>query len=408
MTTLAYFDCPAGLAGDMCLGALVDAGVPLDYLASQLMRLGLSDTYTLRQETVHKRGQRATKVHVELNSSDTHHRHWPDIAALIRTAGLPPKVTTWSLAVFEALAKAEGTVHGIPPEKVHFHEVGAIDAIVDIVGTCLGLDWLGVERIDCSALPTGGGTVETAHGRLPVPTPAVLELCRAHRIPLYGNGIDRELVTPTGAALMAALASGFGPAPGITLERVGLGAGTWELPIPNLARLWVGYPYSSSSGPDSRETVAVLETQIDDFSPQGIAYASECLGAAGALDVFTQAIGMKKGRPAVLLTVICTPDLANTCEGILFRETPTLGVRHTLQQRRILERAIHTLDTRFGPVRVKVARLGSQVVNVQPEYEDCAQIARTTQRPWREIHQFILHQWHTRADLAADSTGPSE
>lgn len=408
MSTLAYFDCPAGLAGDMCLGALVDAGVPLDYLASQLKRLGLPDSYTLRQEAVYKRGQRATKVHVELNPIDAHHRHWPDIAALIRTAGLPPQATAWSLAVFEALAKAEGVVHGIPPETVHFHEVGAIDAIVDIVGTCLGLDWLNVETIYCSALPTGGGTVETAHGRLPVPTPAVLELCRAHQIPLYGNGIDRELVTPTGAALMAVLAAQFGSAPAMTLERVGLGAGTWDLLIPNLVRLWVGNPSASPSDPSQRETVAVLETQIDDFSPQGIAYASECLWGAGALEVFTQAIGMKKGRPAVLLTVICAPAVVPTCEGILFRETPTLGVRHTLQQRRILDRAVYSLDTEFGPVRVKVARLGDQVVNVQPEYEDCAQIARTTQRPWREIHQHILCQWHTCADLAADFTGHRE
>ncbi|MGJ3246682.1 MAG: nickel pincer cofactor biosynthesis protein LarC [Elainellaceae cyanobacterium] len=483
MKTLAYLDCQAGIAGDMCLGALVDAGFPIDYLSEQLERLGISDEYGLNVERVHRNGQIATKVHVELpdqtavrseiqsshptdshsmhnhpthstsedqseanghaDQATNHHstaRHLPEIEHLIRSAHLPPRAETWSLAVFRRLAEAEGAVHGISPNTVHFHEVGATDAIVDIVGTCLGFDWLGIDHLYCSAFPTGGGTVRAAHGRLPVPVPAVLKLWELRQVPIYSNGIERELVTPTGAAIATALATAFGSPPAMRLNRVGLGAGSRQLPIPNLLRLWIGdgelpmgrsahassaqeaeghhaEQWSSSHperSPDANqadlkpsagaahrsllETVAVLQTQIDDLNPQAIGYTFDCLFAVGALDVFTQAIGMKKSRPGISLTVICRPEAIARCEDILFRETTTLGIRRFQQERAALYRDIETVNTPHGSIRIKVARLTNEgnPVNVQPEYEDCARLAQHLQLPWREVHQMAVDCWHTQ------------
>ncbi|GBF79368.1 nickel pincer cofactor biosynthesis protein LarC [Aphanothece sacrum] len=254
MKKIAYLECPTGIAGDMCLGALVDSGVPLEYLIEQLQGLGIADEYRLWAEKVHRQGQLATKVHVELVTSTphthesphhhhSHHppaRHLPEIELMIEQAKLPPRATQWSLEVFRQLAIAEGAVHGVAPSKVHFHEVGATDAIVDIVGTCLGLDWLDIEGLYCSGMPTGGGTVWAAHGRLPVPVPAVMKLWESRQVPIYSNGIDKELVTPTGAAIAISLALSFGESPQMKLEKVGLGAGSQELSIPNILRLWIG------------------------------------------------------------------------------------------------------------------------------------------------------------------------
>ncbi len=464
----------------MCLGALVHAGVPLNYLVETLEKLGISEEYKLWADLVQRNGQQATKVFVELvsgshshphpsdhpphpvhssdhahsnhaadshaaahssdsspdSSADFNHSHshsparnLPQIEALIRSAHLPPRTEAWSLAVFRRLAEAEAAVHGIPPEQVHFHEVGATDAIVDIVGTCAGLDWLGVDGIYCSALPIGGGTVWAAHGRLPVPAPAVLKLWEMRQVPVYSNGIDRELVTPTGAALVTTLADRFGAPPPMILQKVGLGAGSRDLPIPNILRLWVGTSDNAETGriaqvvdrslhqgsthhqdfthhqgstyqePDhplgQQETVTVLETQIDDLTPQAIGYVMEQLLQAGALDVFTQPVGMKKSRPGLLLTVICRPEQTADCEAIVFQETTTLGIRRSQQARTALHREIETVTTVHGAVRVKVARLASgAVANVQPEYEDCVQIARQTQQPWREIHRLALASWY--------------
>ncbi|HEY9622417.1 MAG TPA: nickel pincer cofactor biosynthesis protein LarC [Crinalium sp.] len=494
MTKLAYLECPTGLAGDMCLGALVDAGVPLEYLVEQLQRLGVADEYKLWAEKVLRNGQQATKVHVDLLSpadfpvpveadvdphttfnhtsnlvqatpphSHTSHshshdhsphrhphshspnphstlqhptpntqhpptRHLPEIEHLIHSAQLPKRVEAWSIAIFQRLAAAEGAVHGISPEEVHFHEVGATDAIVDIVGTCLGLDWLGIDELYCSPMPTGGGVIRAAHGQLPVPTPAVLKLWEMRQVPIYHNGIERELVTPTGAAIATTLATQFGPPPPMTLHKVGLGAGSRNLPIPNIVRLWIGEAGAKaddrrqtaestvaglsslqsellvrtreSSGDEQTapeaETIAVLETQIDDLNPQAIGYVFEALFVAGAVDVFTQAVGMKKSRPGVLLSVICHLEQKAACEAVLFRETTTLGIRCSIQQRTILNRVIQMVETNYGPVRVKIAQqhANGPVMNVQPEYEDCAAIARQHDIPWKEVHQAALQAWH--------------
>lgn len=418
MSKIAYLDCPTGIAGDMCLGALVDLGVPLAYLTECLDRLGISQEYELSAESVHRNGQRATKIHVKLQSdtkhdhehshhdhdhdrkqSHDHHahhdklRHLPEIEKMIYGAKLPPRAEAWSLAVFRQLAIAEGAVHGIAPEHVHFHEVGAIDAIVDIVGTCLGLDWLSVDRIVCSPLPTGGGTVWAAHGRLPVPVPAVLKLFELRQVPIYSNGIEKELVTPTGAAIVTTLAKSFSAPPKMTLQKVGLGAGTIDLPIPNMIRIWIGTTEEPSQSA-TPETVTVLETQIDDLNPQAIGYLFEPLLEAGALDVFTQAISMKKSRPGILLTVICSPEKVADCETILFRETTTLGIRRTTQQRTVLDRRFEQVNTEYGAVQVKIASRNGAIVNVQPEYEDCVRIARKVDLPWREVHRMVLQTWH--------------
>ncbi|MEH1867329.1 MAG: nickel pincer cofactor biosynthesis protein LarC [Nostoc sp.] len=424
MNKIAYLQCPTGISGDMCLGALVSLGVPVEYLIEKLNGLGIEQEYQLRAELVQRNGQQATKVHVDLVHDRHHHdhhdhehnhhhtRHLPEIEQMILKAGLPSRAEAWSLAVFRQLAVAEGAVHGISPEKVHFHEVGAIDAIVDIVGTCLGLDWLGIESNDegwpllyCSAFPTGGGTVRAAHGQMAVPVPAVLKLWEMRGCPVYSNGIDRELVTPTGAAIATTLVRDFGSPPAIAIKQVGLGAGTINLPIPNILRLWLGESTSLQSNfsnygdtSSNLETISVLETQIDDLNPQAIGYVFEALFAAGAVDVFTQAIGMKKSRPGILLTVICHPEDLLSCEAVIFRETTTLGIRRTTQQRAILQREIQQVEIEYGKVRVKVAWKGQSpekvIANVQPEYEDCAELARKHNIPWREIQRLALQNWY--------------
>jgi pyridinium-3,5-bisthiocarboxylic acid mononucleotide nickel chelatase len=410
---------------------LVHAGVPLDYLQTQLDCLGISDEFQLRVEPVLRNGQAATKLYVDIPGdlepsrirdeetphtqpshdhahehphphSGDHHpsapsRSWLQIEAFIRSANVPARPKAWSLATFENLARAEAAVHGVDLEAVHFHEVGATDAIVDIVGTCLGLDWLNVDAIHCSALPTGGGTVMTDHGRLPVPTPAVLKLWERYPVPVYSNGIERELVTPTGAALMVTLATQFGSAPAMRLNTLGLGAGNRNFPIPNILRLWIGEADDAAIAAIAQETIAVLETQIDDLNPQAIAYTLEELLAAGALDVFTQAIGMKKSRSGLLLSVLCKPDLVATCEAILFRETTTLGIRRSLQTRTVLNRMIQSVETPYGSVRIKLAGAGilpEQASQIQPEYEDCATLARQHNIPWREVHRLALQSWY--------------
>ena len=402
MSKCAYLECPTGIAGDMCLGALVDGGVPWQYLIDRLQGLGIEQEYQLRVEKVHRQGQLATKVHVDLLNTklashhhERHHdsaRHLPEIEQIIKSAELPPRVTEWSLQIFHNLALAESAVHGIEPEKVHFHEVGATDAIVDIVGTCLGLDWLEIEQLYCSPWPTGGGTVKAAHGILPVPVPAVLKLWETRNVPVYSNNITKELVTPTGAAIAVTLATSFGSPPAMKIDKIGLGAGSSDLAIPNILRLWLGTTDSTASY--KQENISVLETQIDDLNPQAIAYTLEQLLAAGALDVFTQSIGMKKSRTGILLTIICPPAKVSICQQIIFRETTTLGIRQQTQTRSILEREIHSVATNYGVVRVKVASQEREVINIQPEYEDCAMIARKNNLPWRTIHQMALDAWH--------------
>lgn len=391
MKKIVYLQCPTGIAGDMCLGALVDVGVSLEYLIESLHGLGIQEEYFLRTEKVHRQGQIATKFYVDLIHHHHHyHRHLPDIQELITNANLPPQVTKWSLAIFEKLAIAESEVHGILPEKVHFHEVGATDAIIDIVGTCLGLDYLGVDELYCSPLPTGGGTVKAAHGILSVPVPAVLGLLQTRHVTIYSNGIEKELVTPTGAAIVTTLAQEFGDAPEMQLEKIGFGAGSKDLSQPNILQLWLGTKKESDL---TLEKVVVLETQIDDMNPQVFGYLFEQLLTIGVNDVFTQPIGMKKSRTGILLTVICTLDKINLCEDVIFRETTTLGIRRRFETRNILPREIIKINTKYGEVRVKIATKNGVIINIQPEYEDCAILAKKHHISWQLIHQNALNSY---------------
>lgn len=409
MKKIGYLDCSAGIAGDMCLGALVDSGVPLEYLVEKLQGLGIEAEYRLWKEQVRRQGQLATKVHVDLlkdHKSTAHHhshnyhaRHLSEIESMIKQASLSPQATQWSLDIFRQLAIAEGAVHGVEPEKVHFHEVGSTDAIVDIVGTCLGLDWLGIEALYCSPMPTGGGIVWAAHGYLPVPVPAVIKLWEFGQVPIYGNDINKELVTPTGVAIAVTLASGFGSLPPMKLQQVGSGAGSQELVIPNILKIWIG-EVTDNNTISNFEKIAVLETQIDDLNPQVFSYLFERLFGVGAVDVFTQAIGMKKSRPGILLTVICPLDKIADCEKIIFQETTTLGIRYLIQDRFTLNREIQEIKTDYGVVKVKIASQTNgnhkTIINVQPEYEDCTVLARKTNQPLQNIQQMVLSIWHKK------------
>ncbi|MGY4611021.1 nickel pincer cofactor biosynthesis protein LarC [Thermostichus sp. MS-CIW-38] len=392
---IAYFDCAAGIAGDMCLGALLDCGVPLEYLNRQLQALGIEGEYSLQVSRVQRCGQPALQAVVEVlgsQSGGSLARHWAEIQALIAGSQLSPAIKARSLAVFEKLAQAEAKVHQVPVEKVHFHEVGAVDALVDIVGTCIGLDWLQVERVLSSPHPIGGGWVSTEHGKLAVPVPAVIELWEMGRVPVFSNGVEAELVTPTGAALAVALAEEFGPCPPMRVEKVGRGAGAQELPIPNVFRLWIG----EADGGELTETVSVLQTQIDDLNPQVIAYTCEQLLALGAWDVFTQPITMKQGRPGILLTVICPPDRVPECQDLIFRETTTLGIRHFQQQRTLLERVIERVETPYGLVDIKVARHHGRIVNAQPEFRDCVARAQEFHVPVQTVWLAAQSAWQNR------------
>ena len=492
MKTIAYFDCPSGISGDMCLGAVLDAGVPLSYLRRYLSLLGLDREFTLTARETIKQGQRAMQAQVTLavqpdadpqslpmqagaahgHSLPTGHSHrspeppapsavdhthgpshpgesgkeeaadrkvrphgsarnLPTIEQLIAEAALPRRVIDWCLAIFRRLGEAEAAVHGIPIDQVHFHEVGATDAIVDIVGTCLGLDYLSVDALVCSALPTGKGQVSTAHGWLPVPAPAVLKLMEMGEVPLYSNGIAGELVTPTGAAIVTALARGFGDPPAMTLQKVGLGAGQKSLPIANILRLWIGQETTRSPGrwpssqgskasagvadengvhlrnrppthaaevspvPSGQDTVVVLETQVDDLIPQAVGQLYDQLFQVGALDVFTQPVAMKKCRPGLLITVLCHPHHQDDCETVLFRETTTLGIRHRQQLRTMLQRRFETVETAYGLVSIKLAYHphSGELMNAQPEYEDCLKRAHSHQVSWQEVYQTALAAW---------------
>jgi pyridinium-3,5-bisthiocarboxylic acid mononucleotide nickel chelatase len=393
MSMIAYFECPTGIAGDMCLGALLEVGVPLSYLQEQLSKLNLSDRFTLSCKSVDRQGQRAMLVEVQTPESH-HHRHLTEIKTLIQSAHFSPQVEVWSLEIFTTLAIAEGKVHGVPAESVHFHEVGAVDAIVDIVGTCLGLDWLGVDRVYCSPLPTGGGTVKAAHGELIVPVPAVLQLWSQRQVPVYSNGMQMELVTPTGAAIAVTLAASFGDPPAMTLHKIGLGAGQADLRLPNAVRLWIGES-SDTTASEVLESLMLLETQVDDFNPQVMALVFERLFDLGALDVWTQAIAMKKQRSGLLISVLCSPELVNRCEDVLFQETTTLGIRRSPQERRILTRDFEVVETPYGPISVKLAYRHREIWNIQPEYDDCVRLAKAQHVPWWKVHQAALHQWYT-------------
>ncbi len=422
-----YFDCFSGAAGDMILGAILHAGCPLDALQSAIARLKLPGV-RLSAESVRRGGIAATQAHVNVlplsDQARPHQprraRHLPEILDIIAAAQLPGAVEQHAVRIFRRLAEAEAAVHGITVDSVHFHEVGADDAIVDIVGACAGIELLGIQRNICSPIRTGHGTVQCAHGILPVPAPATAELLK--NVPLAAADEPVELTTPTAAAILTTLAESFGPPPAMRILSVGYGAGTRETHTrPNVLRLILGELETetelrgSASPADEQDQarsnlesdrVVVLEAQVDDATGQAVAFACETLLAAGALDAYVVPIVMKKSRAGQLLTVLGRPEDRTRLEAIIFRETTTFGIRRHECQRSTLPRQHATVATRFGPIRVKVGRRSDGSLQAWPEYEDCAAAARQFGAALRDVQQEALLSWSTsRAEAAA--SGPT-
>ncbi|MBN2106074.1 MAG: nickel pincer cofactor biosynthesis protein LarC [Deltaproteobacteria bacterium] len=380
---LVYFDCFAGISGDMTLGALIDLGVPQKYLVQELEKLAVHG-YSLRVSRVQRSGITGRQVQVKISHHEHHHRTFRDIEKIIVKSPLKASVKERSLAVFRLIAEAEGKVHNTKAEAVHFHEVGAIDSIVDIAGCMIGLEYLGIERFAASAVPTGGGFVQCQHGVLPVPAPATVLLLKG--IPVYDNGIKAELVTPTGAAILAALCESFGAIPPMTIQKTGYGAGSRELTeVPNMLRLILG----NALQPGRIDTVVVLEATIDDMSPELAGYAMERLFEAGALDVAFTPVYMKKNRPGMLMTVICTEAQQALLTAMVFAETTTAGVRSYRAGRSVLQRREGQVDTQFGKLKVKLLENGSGAMRPVPEYEECRRIAKARKVPLREVYAAV-------------------
>ncbi|HEV2578464.1 MAG TPA: nickel pincer cofactor biosynthesis protein LarC [Acidobacteriaceae bacterium] len=428
---LAYLECFAGASGDMFLGALIDVGVPASVLEGAVDALNIGAS--LRIEKVDRSGITATKVHVlehghvieeahedsQLPEQHTHsHSHAPttqhlhkgghhhheehthsqehthgrslrQIRALISAAPLDGRVRELAVRAFDLLGAAEAKIHNVPVDEIHFHEVGGVDAIVDIVACCAGIVHLNIGRWHSSALNVGGGMVDCAHGRFPVPAPAAAELLRG--LPTYSAHVEKELLTPTGAALLRVLEPTFAPQPAMRVDRIGYGAGTRNpAGFPNVLRLTIGESYADHQAHQTDEVI-VLETALDDCSPQILAFVAERALALGALDVMLAPVQMKKGRPGTLLTVLCAPGSESTVADLIFRETSTLGIRTRRESRLILQREIITVETPFGPIRVKRATTtDGEARNLAPEFEDCRAAADRTGVPVKEVLRAAL------------------
>jgi uncharacterized protein (TIGR00299 family) protein len=409
MKTL-FFDCFSGISGDMTIGALLDAGLDLDYLKTELRKLPV-EGYEIKSSRVTRSNLSATKFDVEMTGHDhdhdhhhhDHHHHDHDhhhgherqhghvhrkasqILAMIRDSALNSNTKRIATDIFTKLAISEGKVHHIAPEDVEFHEVGAVDSIVDTVGSAIGFDALGIERFLCSAINVGGGFIHCQHGVFPTPAPATADLLRHATI--YQKHVQTELVTPTGAAILAAVVNRFGGLSGFATERIGYGAGTKQFPdFPNCLRIMLGEERSISEEPGV-DRVIVIEANIDDMNPQNFSYVTERLLSSGALDVTLLPVQMKKGRPGQLLQVLSPVDAVEGLTRVIFEETTTIGLRRYAAERTILDREMVKVQTEYGPINVKVSRLEGEVLNFTPEFEDCARIARERNVPLKRIQQ---------------------
>lgn len=377
---IAYLDCMSGVSGDMMLGGLVDLGVPLAEIQSGIDSLGLPSC-RLEAREVKRKGFRATKVSV-VHEPEHAHRHLHHITEMIDQSALTARQQDLAKRIFTRLGEAEAKVHGTTLRKVHFHEVGAVDSIADIVGTAIGWDLLGAEQLVCSPVPTGTGHVTIAHGRVSVPAPATAELLQG--IPLAASDVAFELATPTGAAIVATLAAGFGPLPAMTIDGIGYGAGDRDLEMQaNILRLLTGEIDAEPQG----DRICLLETNLDDASGEVVGHTASLLMELGALDVYTTPIQMKKNRPGVMLTVLCSPQDQRRMEEVLFRETGTLGIRHCEMRRHKLHRRPVTVTCPFGEIAGKVARLAGGEEFFAPEYESCAAAARAQNQPLRIVYE---------------------
>jgi len=419
---IAYWDCFSGIAGDMNLGAMVGCGLPLDALREDLAGLAL-EGFEIQHRRVQRGALAADKIDVVIDGGppgggpmfagdEMHpHRGLSDIRAILQDSDLPAGVAERADAVFEALCAAEAAVHGVSIDEVHLHEVGAIDAIVDVVGACCGMRRLGIEAIRCSPLNLGSGHVRTAHGELPVPAPATAHLLRG--APVYARGPQAELVTPTGAALVAVLAGGFGPWPAIKVTAIGYGAGDNEFDgLANVLRLVVGESFDEASARGAASdqdaatsaAVQVIETNLDDTNPQVLGALIPRLLDAGALDAFVTPVYMKKNRPGAQLTVLAAQDLIDPLTEMVLRETTTLGVRMYPVQRRELARRHVEVETRWGAVRVKLGLLGDEVINWAPEFDDCERLAAEAGVPVKHIIQAASAAYARDVAIEEDDT----
>lgn len=387
MMKVLYLDCFSGISGDMCLGALIDAGADHKRLLDDLVSLPLYDwDMRVEKKTIH--GITGTKVDIAVREDLQPHRSFRDIKNILEGCQLPRKAIENSLRIFERLAEAEGKVHGLPADKVHFHEVGGVDSIIDIVGTSLAMYYLEVDRVICSPVPTGKGTIECRHGILPVPAPATAELLKG--IPLAGLDVEGELTTPTGAAIAAVMSREFGPLPKMRVESLGYGFGSKDYGIPNFLRVFTGISQADTDGYHT-ESVLVLETNIDDMNPEFTGYIMERLFQQKVLDVFISPAYMKKNRPGYLLTILCHPNLKDSVLQVLFEETSTLGIRWRQEQKTMLDRKISWINTAHGPVRIKYALSGEgAILKAAPEYEDCKKLAAEKGVPLRKVYEAAL------------------
>jgi uncharacterized protein (TIGR00299 family) protein len=397
----AYFDCFSGISGDMCLGAVIDAGVSIKELEKELKKIPIGG-YRLTAKKVKRSGFTSTKVDIDVSAQRLAPyalREWKDIEKIINRSRLSEEIKQRGRRIFKRLFEAEAKVHGGTFERVHLHELGAVDCIVDIFGTIIGLNILGIEKVFSSPINLGSGFVETEAGILPVPTPATVEILK--KVPVYSKDVLFELTTPTGAAIIKEISSGFGDMPPMDIGKIGIGAGNKDFKDrPNILRLFIGNPPSPSNPPLSKggqkggksgmgeisgEKILVIETCIDDMNPQIYEYAMEKFFKAGALDVYFTQVLMKKGRPGVKMTVLCNKEQLENLMKIVLKETSTIGLRFYEAKRRILHREIKTIDTEFGKVRVKFSRLGDDILKATPEYEDCKRIAKKLNIPLIEV-----------------------
>lgn len=392
-----YFDLIGGASGDMILGALIDAGMPIKKLKDLLGGLNLSE-FDLKAGEVSKNGFRAIKVDISVGKQPPE-RHLIDIEKIIQESSLPPGVQDQSLEIFQNLARVEGGIHNVPVEKVHLHELGGTDTIVDITGTLLALDYLGIEKVFCSPIPMGKGFIKGAHGEIPLPAPATLSLLEG--VPVFGRDIETELVTPTGAALITHLTDDYGPAPPLTLQAVGYGAGGRDLPFPNLLRVMIGD--IASPNHETIQQLAVLETNLDDLNPEIYPYVVDRLFEAGALDVVLIPIQMKKNRPGTQIQVLSEIYDIDLHKSIIFHETTTLGIKQTLVNRSCLVRRIEEVKTPYGKIRVKIAITAENQEKVSPEYEDCAKMAKKHKIPLQQIYHETIALYFDQPDHEIES-----
>jgi uncharacterized protein (TIGR00299 family) protein len=377
---IGYFDCFSGVSGDMILGALVDAGLKVEELQAAISGLGVSGIH-LDAERVKRGAFAGTRVHVRTDEKGHPHRYLPDIETILDRADIPEPVRADAKRIFHRLAEAEAAAHGVTPDRIHFHEVGALDAMADVVGAVWGIRHLGLERIHVSPINLGGGFIQADHGKMPVPAPGTAALLVG--VPAYGSEIQAELATPTGAAILTTLAAAYGPMPSMTVQRVAYGAGGRDLrEQPNLLRLMIG----EALGDFDRDQVTVLETTIDDMNPQFFEPLMDRLFEAGALDVFLSPVSMKKSRPGTTLTVLADAAVADRCAALVLTHSTTFGVRAHTATRWKLPRDIITVSTTHGPVHVKRGWSGDRITILSPEYEDCRRLAQAAGVPIHVIY----------------------